>query len=312
MLVMSAVWAVLTMLCIISVGALAAKMGYIDDDMERKLSRLTLHFSVPCLLFINCLNFLSRELMAELGFALFAPALTILLSYAAGMLVGKIFRIPRENYGLFCVMFSMSNIIFIGMPICMMIFGEQALPLIAAYFPFNTLLFWTIGVTGIAADADVKVKPGLATLKNVFSPPLVGAILGAVFALTEISLPGFLTDAMRYVGNITTPVACMLVGCTISHMGKDVLRLSREGSLALLGRFVITPLIAFGICALFGTTVFISQVFVTVAAMPVMSQSMLLARAYGANHKLAAQMIAVTTLLGILYVPLLMFVLERV
>ena len=312
MLVTNAAVAVLTMLCIIGTGVLAARLGYIDDDMEKKLSRLTLHFSAPCLLFMSCRTFLSRELMEELGFALFAPALSILLGYGAAMAVAKIFRIPKENHGLFCVMFSMSNIIFIGMPICLMIFGEQALPLIAAYFPFNTILFWTIGAMGIAADANMKIKPGLATLKNVFSPPLVGAMLGAVFALSGWGLPEFMADAMRYIGNITTPVACILVGCTISHMGRGVLKLTREGSLTLLGRFLITPLIAFGICSLFGTTPFISQVFVTVAAMPVMSQSMLLARAYGANHKLAAQMIAVTTLLGILYVPLLMFVLERV
>ena len=90
------------------------------------------------------------------------------------------------------------------------------------------------------------------------------------------------------------------------------MKLGREGWLTLLGRFIVTPAIGFGFCLLFATSLNVTQVFTTVAAMPVMSQSMLLARAYGANHKLAAQMIAVTTLLGILYVPLLMLVLDRV
>ena len=300
------------MLIIIGVGFLAAKLGFVEEETEVKLSKLTLNFSVPCLLFVSCLNHINRELILELGFLLLIPALIILSGYLISIAVGKLFRIKRANFGLFCVMFSMSNAIFIGLPICLMIFGEEALPLVAAYFPFNALLFWTIGAAGIAVDVGKKEKLRLAAVKQVFSPPLIGAIFGAIFALASIPLPLFLVDAMRYLGNLTTPIACILVGCTVFNMGKGMLHLTREGKLTLVGRFIVSPLIALGLCLIFKAPAMVTNVFTLEAAMPVMSQCMLLARSKGANHRLAAQMVAVTAVVAMLYVPGLVFLLVTV
>ncbi|MCL2718406.1 MAG: AEC family transporter [Lachnospiraceae bacterium] len=312
MYIANSIQAVLTMLTLISLGILAAKLGFVGEETEVKLSKLTLNFSVPCLLFVSCLKYISRELVSELGFILLIPVLIILIGYLLAIGVGKLFRIPRENFGLFCVMFSMSNAIFIGLPICLMIFGEEALPLVAAYFPFNALLFWTIGAVGIAADAGKKEKLGLNAVKKILTPPLLGAFFGAVFALIGISLPVFLTDAMSYMGSLTTPVACILVGCTVKKMGKDMFKISKEGNLTLIGRFIVSPAIALGLCLFFQAPALVTNVFTLEAAMPVMSQSMLLSRSYGANHRLAAQMIAVTAVITMFYVPGLIFLLSRV
>ena len=312
MVVANSISAVLTMLTIISVGILAARLGFINQETEVKLSNLTLNFSVPCLLFISCLKYINQELVAALGFILLVPALIIIFGYLLAIAIGKMFRVPRESFGLFCVMFSMSNAIFIGLPVCLMIFGEEALPLVAMYFPFNALLFWTVGAAGIAADAGKKEKPGVQAVKKMLSPPLLGAFFGAVFALLGIPLPAFLTDAMGYLGGLTTPVACILVGCTVANMGKGMLKLTKEGGLTLAGRFLVSPAIALGLCLLFKAPVLVTNVFTLEAAMPVMSQCMLLARSNGANHRLAAQMIAVTAVIAMLYVPGLVFLLSRV
>ena len=112
------------MLLCIGAGILAEKLGFIDEGTETKLSKFTLSFSVPCLLFLNCQTYMSRALFSELGLALLVPALTILLSWVLAVAVGKLFRVRRENFGLFCVMFSMSNTIFIGLPVCLTIFGD--------------------------------------------------------------------------------------------------------------------------------------------------------------------------------------------
>ncbi|MCL2050788.1 MAG: AEC family transporter [Lachnospiraceae bacterium] len=312
MYVANSIEAVLTMLTLISLGILAARLKFVGAEMEVKLSKLVLNFAVPCLLFVSCLNYLSRELVKELGFILLVPALIILGGYLIAMIVGKIFKIPRANFGLFCVMFSMSNAIFIGLPICLMIFGEEALPFVAAYFPFNALLFWTLGAMGIAADVGKKEKLGFNTVKKLLTPPLLGALFGAVFALAGLKLPSFLTSAMGYMGSLVTPVACLLVGCTVFKMGKEMFKPSKELGLTLVGRFIISPAIALGLCLLLRAPALVTNVFTLEAAMPVMSQSMLFALSYGANHRLGAQMIAVTTMVAIFYVPGLVFLLSKV
>ena len=303
---------VLTLLVCITVGFSATKMGYLDENLEARISKLSLHFAVPCLLFLNCQTYISRDLLAEMGWRLLIPGLTILVCYGLGLLLVWLFRIGRSNRGLFLVMFSMSNTIFIGLPVCQAIFGEAALPLVAAYFPSNTLLFWTLGVMELARDGGQTFTLGRKTLAQVFSPPLIGALAGAAFALLNIPLPGFLREAVRHLGNLTTPLALLLTGCILARMGKDALRLSREGVLTILGRLAVAPAVSIALCSLMGASPFITQVFTMEAAMPVMIQSMLLARVYGANHKLAAQMITLTTLLGLLWIPFLTWVLTWV
>ncbi|MDR2547627.1 MAG: AEC family transporter [Lachnospiraceae bacterium] len=311
MLVANALQAVLTMALIIGVGVAAVRFGYISEDMEVRISKFVLHFCVPCLLFVSCLNYISREMVSDLGVVLLIPLFSISLCYGVAVLVGKLFRVPRENFGLFCIMFSMSNVIFIGMPLSMMIFGEEALPLIAAYFPFNTLLFWTLGAYGMAGDTGEKYKLlSMETLKKIFSPPLLGAIAGVTAALVGITPPTAIIDAMGHIGSVTTPFACILVGCTLCRMGKDVIKVPREGWLAMIGRYMVAPAIVFALGMLMGAPVFVSQVFMTVAVMPVMSQSMLIARVYKGNYQMAAQMIAVTTMLCFIYIPLLMAVIS--
>ena len=312
MFVTNSISAVLTMLTLISAGVLAAKLGFINNETEVKLSNLALNFSVPCLLFISCLKYINQELISGLGMIILVPALIIIFGYVLAIAVGKIFRVPPENFGLFCVMFSMSNAIFIGLPVCLLIFGEEALPLVATYFPFNALIFWTIGALGIAADAGKKEKFKLSSLKKMLSPPLLGAFFGGAFALIGIPLPTFLSDAMSYMGGLTTPIACLLVGCTVANMGKGMLKLTKEGRLTLVGRFIVSPAIALGLCLLLKAPALVTNVYTLEAAMPVMSQCMLLARSNGANHRLAAQMIAVTAVLAMIYVPGLVFLLSRV
>ena len=312
MLVENAFQGVLTLLICIVVGFVMAKTKYLDESMEAKLSKLTLHFSVPCLLFLNCQTYISRELLAEMGWGLLIPAITVSACYGLGLLLAHVFRIEKSNRGLFLIMFSMANTFFIGLPVCLAIFGEESLPLVAAYFPFNMLLFWTLGAMGLAKDGGQAFRFSLKTLKNVFSPPLVGALLGAAFALLEIPLPAFIGEAMQHLGNLTTPITLLLAGCILARMGKDALSIGREGVLTLVGRFLVSPALSLLLCLLIGTPTLMTQVYTMESAMPVMTQSMLAARVYGANHKLAAQMITLTTILGLAWVPLLMWVLTRV
>lgn len=311
MLVSNALQGVLTLLVCIALGVYMAKRGYLTEDMEARLSVLTLRFSVPCLLFLNCQSYLSLDLLRSMGWTLLIPLLTILGGWLLGMLIARFFHIRQENRGLFLVMFSLSNTIFIGLPVCMAIFGEDALPLIATYFPCNTLVFWTLGAMSLARDGGAPFTFGLKTLRQVFSPPLVGALLGALFALTGITTPGFITEALRHVGNLTTPVTLFVTGAILTRMGREALKLSKEGVLTLFGRLLLLPSLCIALSLLMGAAPLTTQVYTVETAMPVMSQSMLVARTYGANHKLAAQMITITTLVGLLYVPLLMLILSK-
>ncbi len=317
-MVEGALQGVFMLLTLIVVGVVLAKTGFISEEMEDKLARLTLLVFIPCNLFLNSFSYMSAELLRDMGNVLWLPMAVMLPGYLLGYPIAALFKIPSENRGLFRVMFGLSNAIFIGLPVCLSIFGERAMPVVTIYFFSNTLLFWTVGVAGIASDAGRSYSFSLRTVAKIFSPPLIGALLGAVLALLGLGLPGFLVDSVRYLGGMNVPVSLLLTGAVLSRMGREVLRLGREAALTLVGRLLIQPGLMLAACMIFRTLGFMDRVdaslvtgvFVVEAAMPVMNQSMLMARVYGANSRLAAQMLTLTTLVSVVWIPVLVSLME--
>lgn len=317
-MVEGALQGVFMLLTLIIVGVILTKKGFITEEMEDKLARMTLLIFIPCNLFQNSLSYMNAELLRDMGHVLWLPMAVMLPGYFLGYPIAALFRIPHGNRGLFRVMFGLSNAIFIGLPVCLAIFGESAMPVVTIYFFSNTLIFWTVGVSGIASDAGKKYPFGVKTILKIFSPPLIGALLGAALALLKLELPRFLFDSVRYLGGMNVPVSLLLTGAVLSRMGKGVLKLGREAALTLVGRLLVQPALMLAACLLFRRLGLMSNVdaslvtgvFVVEAAMPVMNQGMLMAKVHGANSRLAAQMLTLTTLASVVWIPVLVFLME--
>jgi predicted permease len=102
-------------------------------------------------------------------------------------------------------------------------------------------------------------------------------------------------------------------------MGKDVIKIGLNGFVALLGRFMILPALTLGFC-LVAKKIGIMQmddptlliaVFTIEAGMPVMNQSVIMARALKADHHWAAQMLALSCLIGLIVLPVWAWVLTN-
>ncbi|MDR0381305.1 MAG: AEC family transporter [Oscillospiraceae bacterium] len=301
---------VLMILVLIGAGALAARLGHLTEELEASLSRLTINFSVPALLFSSTVTHISRDFLRQAGWLLLIPFGCMLLGYGLGFALRVLCRVPRGDTGVFLVMFALSNSIFIGLPVAMEIFGEPAMPYVVTYFPFNTTLFWTLGNLGIAADGGRRPASVGAAVRKIFSPPFIGFLAGFAAALTGLALPPFLMQSLTYLGNLTIPVTLLTTGAVLSRMGRASLRLGRAGWLTLLGRLVLMPGTTMAACLLCGAPPMMTGVFTMIAAMPVMNQCVIMARIHGANHRLAAQMLTVSTLFSLAGIPLWVLVLR--
>ncbi len=304
---------VFLLITLVGLGAILTRTGALGSQTEEQLSKLAVNLFIPCNMFFNCLQSVDMELLRGAGFLLPLPFFVMLAGYGLGALFCRIFRVKESSRGLVTAMFSLSNAVFIGLPVCTAIFGDKALPLITIYFFSNTLLFWTFGAAGIARDGGHRYPLGWRAVARVFSPPLVGSLLGAAVGLLGIPLPQFLLNSLNYVGGMNIPVSLFITGAVVSRMGRGALRIGREAAVTILGRFFVLPLLTLGACFLFfrfvpGITLnreLVTGVFVAESAMPTMSQAMLMARHYNSNQDLAAQMLALTTLLSVLFIPIL-------
>ena len=298
---------ILVILGMILVGFIIGEKGWFDDKSRGLLAKLVTQVALPCyMLYTITQRFTAADLLKMLP-ALRFPALSmvILLGIATG--VARIFAVRQDRRGLFISMFFNSNTIFVGLPINQALFGDASIPYVLIYYMCNTTFFWTLGTYLIQRDGEGEAQFDLKTsLKKVFSPPLMGFLLGLVLVMLQIKLPAFLASDLQYLGNLTTPLSMIFIGLSVSHVGVKQLVLGKEQLLILLGRFLVAPLLMATIIYWVPLPNLMKQVFIIQSAMPVMTNAPVVARLYGADSDYAAVMVTETTLATMVVIPILM------
>ena len=298
---------ILVILGMILVGFVIGEKGWFDDKSRGLLAKLVTQVALPCyMLYTITQRFTAEDLLKMLP-ALRFPALSmvILLGIATG--VARIFAVRQDRRGLFISMFFNSNTIFVGLPINQALFGDASIPYVLIYYMCNTTFFWTLGTYLIQRDGEGEAQFDLKTsLKKVFSPPLMGFLLGLVLVMLQIKLPAFLASDLQYLGNLTTPLSMIFIGLSVSHVGVKQLVLGKDQLLILLGRFLVAPLLMASIVYWMPLPNLMKQVFIIQSAMPVMTNAPVVARLYGADSNYASVMVTETTLATMVVIPILM------
>ncbi len=298
---------ILVILGMILVGFVIGEKGWFDDKSRGLLAKLVTQVALPCyMLYTITQRFTAADLLKMLP-ALRFPALSmvVLLGIATG--VARIFAVKQDRRGLFISMFFNSNTIFVGLPINQALFGDASIPYVLIYYMCNTTFFWTLGTYLIQRDGEGEAQFDLKTsLKKVFSPPLMGFLLGLVLVMLQIKLPAFLASDLQYLGNLTTPLSMIFIGLSVSHVGVKQLVLGKDQLLILLGRFLVAPLLMATIVYWTPLPSLMKQVFIIQSAMPVMTNAPVVARLYGADSDYAAVMVTETTLATMVVIPILM------
>ena len=298
---------ILVILGMILVGFVIGEKGWFDDKSRGLLAKLVTQVALPCyMLYTITQRFTAADLLKMLP-ALRFPALSmvVLLGIATG--VARIFAVRQDRRGLFISMFFNSNTIFVGLPINQALFGDASIPYVLIYYICNTTFFWTLGTYLIQRDGEGEAQFDLKTsLKKVFSPPLMGFLLGIVLVMLQIKLPAFLASDLQYLGNLTTPLSMIFIGLSVSHVGVKQLVLGKDQLLILLGRFLVAPLLMATIVYWVPLPSLMKQVFIIQSAMPVMTNAPVVASLYGADSDYAAVMVTETTLATMVVIPILM------
>ena len=298
---------ILVILGMILVGFVIGEKGWFDDKSRGLLAKLVTQVALPCyMLYTITQRFTAADLLIMLP-ALRFPALSMVILLGIATAVARIFAVRQDRRGLFISMFFNSNTIFVGLPINQALFGDASIPYVLIYYMCNTTFFWTLGTYLIQRDGEGEAQFDLKTsLKKVFSPPLMGFLLGLVLVMLQIKLPAFLASDLQYLGNLTTPLSMIFIGLSVSHVGVKQLVLGKDQLLILLGRFLVAPLLMATIVYWVPLPSLMKQVFIIQSAMPVMTNAPVVARLYGSDSDYAAVMVTETTLATMVVIPILM------
>lgn len=309
---LSALESVLAVILMIALGFALAKRGWFEGKSSALISRLVVSVALPAYMMSNLMGGYDKAKLLSMLPGLPLPFIGMLACYLIAAALARLLKLPVGRRGTFSSMFALSNTIFIGLPVNLAIFGEESLPYVLLAYIANTTLFWTIAVYGIARDgARLKGRPdpspfSLESLKRIFSPPLLGFLAAVILIILGLRLPPSLMTLCKTLGNMTTPLSMLFIGIVIARVEWRKLRLERDVLLVLAGRFLVAPAALVLLARQTELPLLMKQVFFVQATMPAMTQTPILAEAYGADSEYAGIATSLSTVLSLATIPLSM------
>lgn len=329
--------AVAIVMCIVGVGYLFARKGYIKREHKGLMTKLIINAGMPALVMSNILGSLDLDSMENPLLLIGIPVLSMASTLLIGLLLAAVIKPARVRRGGFIVMCAFSNSIFVGLPMNTGLFGESAVPYVMIFYMVNTTFFWTVGNYLINKSGEEgrgeRAKLSLAkSLKKLLSPPLIALMIAIPLLILEYNLAkneafmqaftswgghGIVTliqssfvKMCGYVGNIVTPLALLYIGSALHEYGFKSLKPDKDMWAAIAVRFIAAPAIMLLLCKALGLGGVGSGVFVIEAAMPVMTQAVVLAASCDADESFVAAGMCLTTLGCFVLVPVLMLIMK--
>ncbi len=301
-MVLSAVGIVLSIFLMIGLGMLLIQLGWLKDEHAEVVSRLVVSVGLPALIIHNIFTEFTRDDLLSSAVGILVPVISILITGLIALFAARAFKIPKARRGAFVCMVTFSNSVFIGVPVSLALFGAEAMPYALLYYIANTSIFWSWGYALMRADAGQK---GPLDLKKLLPLPLVTFAAAILLVLLGVRLPVFILDAAKYVGNLVTPLSMIFTGMVLIRMlRRGGLRWQKGYLSVLLGRFLLAPGLLL-LTALFfpAAPELMRNALLIQAAMPVMSQTPIVAKACGGDDEYAAGGVLVTALFSLLAIP---------
>lgn len=310
MIFLTAVESVLSIVLIIALGFYLRNKGWFADSFAGNISKLIMNIALPASIFVSVLTYLTRDKLMALSDGLIYGALSIVFGYFIAWLMVKVLKVRRGRRGVFINTIVNANTIFIGLPLNIALFGEASMPYFLVYYVLNTVSTWAFGAFLIANDST-EPQPAHRqqfNWKKLLPAPLLGFLVALVFLLADIPVPSFIHSTLDYVGSIVTPLSLLYIGITLADAGLKSIRFDKDTTAALLGKFVLAPVIMVALIAaghsilplpsLEAKTLIVQSSVSALAVLPI------LANEAKGDVRFATNVVTTSTILFMIVVPL--------
>lgn len=293
----------LLLFAVMMVGFIAKKVGYLTDEVIKKLSAIVVNIANPALILtsVSDIDKISTESLITTAIAAVA---TYVFLVGFSFVVPKLFRVSGTKAEAYQLMFVFNNIGFMGFPIIQALYGQELLIYSAVFlFLFNVLIY-TFGIDILTRKSNEKSTVS-AKLKKIVNPGVVACLIALVVILFKIKLPNVVNDFSSMLGNITAPISMMCIGASL--VGASMKKLFTDVRLLAfsLVKLIAVPLLVMFALKLFITDKNILNVALINIATPVASLTAMLAERYDSDYAAVSNGIMITTILSLFSIPLM-------
>jgi len=288
----------LTLFIVMMVGFLVAKLNILTHEVRKKLSKLLLFVVAPLLILKNFHIDYSKDLLMNMG----VVAVVAVVVIGSGILVGWFLwkKSPEEKRAVLRYATAFPNCGYLGYPVLGGLFGAEGVIYVAIFVMVFQIYMWTLGIWIFTGKPSKWYKPFLR-------PALIAIFLGIIIFAFSIKLPIPIYNAISMVGDMTSPLAMILVGAYLADSTFKELFSGKHKYLLSVLRFIVWPTAVFFALKPFNLSEIVYASCVLLTAMPAAANTVILATRYNKNPKFASELVTITTLISLVSIPIWMY-----
>jgi len=289
---------------VIALGALLRRLGVLKQESIPQFNNVLYWGVLPILLFRTTLK-VGEGLFSNPNLFI-AVHVSFLVVPGVAWLLASFFCKDRKRVAVSVLISIRANNIFMGIPAITLALGEPGFEALSLFFAVGLLGYNLISITWaqVALVGGVSLRAVLQTVKQLLKNPLIwGCFLGVSgSALGVHELPGWLDSAFGIVGDTASGLALIALGASLRfhHLGRALSSTWRD----CLFKLFAHPAMVWAAFSLWPVDRTLQLAVVLVSAMPAAINNFVVAQGMGMDSDYAAEVVAASTLLSVISLPI--------
>ena len=282
-------------LVLLIMGNVLLRAKLINDEFVASGSKLVFTVALPALLFISISQ---ADFSKAANPVLIITGLTGTLGYFLVLMLASHLMVPnRQATGVVTQGGFRANMGIIGLAYCAQTYGNDGLAAASVYLGMVTILFNVLSVFILNFYQEGK-RSLTSQIEGILKNPLIIAIVIALpFSYFDWQLPVLLTTTGEYFAQLTLPLALLCTGASLQFrsFSADWFNIS----LSSLSKCVFYPAVMVGVAYAAGLRGMPLGIVLLMTIAPTAAASYVMVRTLGGDYRLAASIIAITTVLSL-------------
>lgn len=294
--------AIVPIVLVLLLGKLISMTRWLTDEGWVGLESITYYVLFPALI-VGKLAAADFSLVDwRLPLSLIAAQLVMAV---ASILVAKASGQPDRRIGVL-VQSGVRWNTFIALAIAQDLMGPTGLAMVAAAAAAMIPTANTLSILALMRFSGDEASSGGLLRQLIFNPLIISCALVLLLNQTGVGLHASLANMLDILAQATIAIGLLATGVHIRFRGGETATSTLLGwsLLRLLG----LPMIACGVAMLFGVPSEVFLVVMIATAVPTASNGAILARQLGGDAKLAANLIALQTVLAAFSIPAILWI----
>ncbi|WP_315736737.1 MULTISPECIES: AEC family transporter [unclassified Bradyrhizobium] len=297
----------LPIFALILTGFLCGWFGVFDRTATDNLNRFAVYLALPALIF-TAMSRIGVEQVSQFGF-IGAFCGGIAATFATGFVISRLRGRRVANASIEGLDAGYSNVGFMGIPMCLLVFGPDSAPasIIATLFTACVLFLFAIVVVEMDLQKGATLGATVAKVARslLTSPLFIAPVAGLAVGLSGFALPAPFLSFTTLLGGAASPAALVCIGLFLAQervVTHDAASIGILVSLKLVMQPAVTALLAFHV---FSMPPLWSHSAVILSALPIGSGPFTIAKLYGLEAGVTSGSILVSHMSAVFTVSLL-------